>query len=271
MKIEIQQISAIAVKNLKIKFRSYQTYLYAFGFPLLFTFIFLFVFKAIEVPGGYNVFDLAFSSVLIYAASFGTINAAVSLTSEKHRGTLMRLDTTPIGRTKIFIGTLLSESVFLAIQLLLMVFLGYGFLGVRFHQQNLLLLIIGLILIFIFGISTLGIGIVISAYAKTADAATGISMCYVMPVLFLSGIFIPFDSPIVYFFPPFWVNQIFQQVVMLGDDLLTDSFRYHSLNLFSSEFTVIPLWGAIVIIIITTLVSLYGAIILFQRKTLTYQ
>ena len=271
MKIEIQQISAIAVKNLKIKFRSYQTYLYAFGFPLLFTFIFLFVFKAIEVPGGYNVFDLAFSSVLIYAASFGTINAAVSLTSEKHRGTLMRLDTTPIGRTKIFIGTLLSESVFLAIQLLLMVFLGYGFLGVRFHQQNLLLLIIGLILIFIFGISTLGIGIVISAYAKTADAATGISMCYVMPVLFLSGIFIPFDSPIVYFFPPFWVNQIFQQVVMLGDDLLTDSFRYHSLNLFSSEFTVIPLWGAIVIIIITTLVSLYGAIILFQRKTLSYQ
>ena len=271
MKIEIQQISAIAVKNLKIKFRSYQTYLYAFGFPLLFTFIFLFVFKAIEVPGGYNVFDLAFSSVLIYAASFGTINAAVSLTSEKHRGTLMRLDTTPIGRTKIFIGTLLSESVFLAIQLLLMVFLGYGLLGVRFHQQNLVLLIIGLILIFIFGISTLGIGIVISAYAKTADAATGISMCYVMPVLFLSGIFIPFDSPIVYFFPPFWVNQIFQQVVMLGDDLLTDSFRYHSLNIFSSEFTVIPLWGAIVIIIITTLVSLYGAIILFQRKTLSYQ
>ncbi len=229
------------------------------------------MFKSIEVPGGYNVFDFAFSSVLIYAASFGTINAAVSLTSEKHRGTLMRLDTTPIGRTKIFMGTLLSESVFLAIQLLLMVFLGYGLLGVRFHEQNVLLLIIGLFIIFIFGISTLGIGIVISAYAKTADAATGISMCYVMPVLFLSGIFIPFDSPIVYFFPPFWVNQVFQQVVMLGDNLMTDSFRYHSLNLFSAEFTVIPLWGAIVIIIIATLFLLYGGILLFQRKTLAYE
>jgi ABC-type transport system involved in multi-copper enzyme maturation permease subunit len=271
MRTEFQQVNAIAVKNLKIKFRSYQTYLYAFGFPILFTFIFLFVFKTIEVPGGYNVFDLAFSSVLIYAASFGTINAAVSLTGEKQRGTLMRLDTTSIGRTKIFMGTLLSESVFLAIQLLLMVFLGYGLLGVRFHQQNLLLLLIGLIIIFIFGISTLGIGIVISAYAKTADAATGISMCYVMPVLFLSGIFIPFDSPIVYFFPPFWVNQIFQQVVMLGDNLLTDSFRYHSLNLISAEFTVIPLLGAIAIIIIVTLVSLYGGILLFQRKTVVYE
>ncbi|MHA1977492.1 MAG: ABC transporter permease [Candidatus Hodarchaeales archaeon] len=271
MIIGLHQIIAIAVKNLKIKFRSYQTYLYAFGFPLLFTFIFLFVFNSIEVPGGYNVFDLAFSSVLIYAASFGTINAAVSLTSEKHRGTLMRLDTTPIGRTKIFIGTLVSESVFLAIQLLLMVFLGYGLLGVRFHEQNVLLLLIGLLIIFIFGISTLGIGIVISAYAKTADTATGISMCYVMPVLFLSGIFIPFDSPIVYLFPPFWVNQIFQQVVMLGDNVITDSFRYHSLNIFSAEFTVIPLWGAIVIIVIATLTSLYGAIQLFQRKTLVYE
>ena len=270
MNIQLQQVIAIAVKNLKIKFRSYQTYLYAFGFPILFTFIFLFVFQTIEVPGGYNVFDLAFSSVLIYAASFGTINAAVSLTSEKHRGTLMRLDTMPIGRRKIFFGTLLSESVFLAIQLLIMVFLGYGILGVRFHDQNVLLLIIGLIIIFIFGISTLAIGIVISAYAKTADTATGISMCYVMPVLFLSGIFIPFDSPIVYFFPPFWVNQIFQQVVMLGDNLFTDSFRYHSLNLFSAEFTGIPLWGAIIIIIMITLSSLYGAILLFQRKTLSY-
>ncbi|MHA1994703.1 MAG: ABC transporter permease [Candidatus Hodarchaeales archaeon] len=271
MNIELQQIIAIAVKNLKIKFRSYQTYLYAFGFPILFTFIFLFVFNSIEVPGGYNVFDLSFSSVLIYAASFGTINAAVSLTNEKHRGTLMRLDTTPIGRTKIFIGTLGSESVFLTIQLLLMVLLGYGLLGVRFHEQEVLLLIMGLILIFIFGVSTLAIGIVISAYAKTADAATGISMCYVMPVLFLSGIFIPFDSPIVYFFPPFWINQIFQQVVMLGDNILTDSLRYHSLNLLSAEFTVIPLWGSIILIIITTFVSLYAAILLFQRKTLIYE
>ena len=271
MKIELLQITAIAVKNLKIKFRSYQTYLYAFGFPILFTFIFLFVFKSIEVPGGYNVFDLAYSSVLIYAASFGTINAAVSLTNEKHRGTLMRLDTTPIGRTKIFVGTLVSESVFLAIQLLLMVFLGYGLLGVKFYNQNIILLIVGLLIVFVFGISTLGIGIVISAYAKTADSATGISLCYVMPVLFLSGILIPFDSPIVYFFPPFWVNQLFQQVVMLGDSFVTDSLRYHSLNLFSAEFTFIPLWGAFIVIILATLLLLYGGILLFQRKTLMYE
>jgi ABC-type transport system involved in multi-copper enzyme maturation permease subunit len=126
MTLELEKITAIAVKNLKIKFRSSQTYLYSFGFPILFTFVFYFVFKSISIPGGFNVFDLAFSSVLIYAASFGTINAAVSLTREKDRGTLMRLDTMSIGRARIFLGTLTSESVFLVIQLLLIALLGYG-------------------------------------------------------------------------------------------------------------------------------------------------
>ncbi|MHA2225789.1 MAG: ABC transporter permease [Candidatus Hodarchaeales archaeon] len=269
MKLELRQIIAISTKNLKIKFRSYQTYLYAFGFPILFTFIFYFVFKSIEVPGGFNVFDLAFSSVLIYAASFGTINAAVSLTNEKHRGTLIRLDTTTIGRTKIFLGTLLSESVFLVIQLLVIIFLGYGLLGVQWHQRNLFLLVVGLIIVFLFGISTLGIGIVISAYAKTADSATGISMCYVMPILFLSGILIPFESPIVYIFPPFWANQLYQQIVILGDNMLIDFVRFNSLSLFEANFSLIPLWGAVLIILVITAFSLTFGILLFQRKTMS--
>ncbi|MHA2247442.1 MAG: ABC transporter permease [Candidatus Hodarchaeales archaeon] len=269
MKIEIQQIIAIAMKNLKIKLRSSQTYLYSFGFPILFTFIFYFVFKSIEVPGGFNVFDLAFSSVLIYAASFGTINAAVSLTKEKDLGTLKRLDTTPIGRGKIFMGTLMSESVFLLIQLLVIILLGYGFLGVQWHEsQNVFLLAMGFLIVFLFGLSTLGIGIVISAYAKTADSATGISMCYVMPVLFLSGILIPFESPIVYVFPPFWANQIYQQVVVLGDNLLIDCFRYNSVSIFNAGFSFMPLWGAIFSLLAITLISLFIGILLFQRKTI---
>lgn len=269
MRVGVQMITAIAIKNLKIKFRSSQTYIYAFGFPILFTFIFYFVFKSIEIPGGFNVFDLAFSSVLIYAASFGTINAAVSLTKEKDLGTLMRLDTMPIGRARIFMGTLLSESVFLIVQLVLITLLGYGVLGVQWHEsQNLFLLALGLVIIFLFGLSTLGIGIVISAYAKTADSATGISMCYVMPVLFLSGILIPFESPIVYLFPPFWANQIYQQVVVLGDNLLFDCVRFNSASIFSSGFTFIPLWGAISILFVFTLISMYIGILFFQRKTI---
>jgi len=267
--IKPQLITAIAIKNLKIKLRSYQTYLYALGFPVLFTFIFYFVFKTIEVDFGYNVFDLAFSSVLIYTASFGTISAAVSLTSEKQLGTLMRLDTTPVGRARIFLGTLLSESIFLIIQLFIIVLLGYGLFQVQWLDNDLFLLFIGFIFVFLFGLSTLGIGIVISAYAKTADSATGLSMSYIMPVLFLSGILIPFESPIVYICPPFWANQIYQQVVILGDNLFLDGIRYNSINIFTAGYSIIPLWVGLLIIIGITCISLYIGIRLFQRKTLT--
>ena len=38
----LEQIMAIAVKNLKLKFRNWHTYLYTLGFPIMFTLIFYF-------------------------------------------------------------------------------------------------------------------------------------------------------------------------------------------------------------------------------------
>jgi len=140
---QIHIINTIAIKNLRIKLRNYQTFLYSFGFPLLFTVLFYFIFKPITVAsGGITVFDLAVSGMLIYSASFGTINAATSLTAEKERLTLTRLDTTPVGRAKIFIGTLLSESFFLIIQLILMFCISYGLLGAHWYDKNLYLLLL---------------------------------------------------------------------------------------------------------------------------------
>ncbi|MHA2295679.1 MAG: ABC transporter permease [Candidatus Hodarchaeales archaeon] len=265
---DIRAINAIACKNLKIKLRNTQTYLYSLGFPLLFTVLFYFMFKPMTVSNGMNVFDLATSGMLIYAASFGTINAATSLTTEKDRLTLIRLDTTPVGRTKIFIGTLLSESVFLIAQLVLMFVISYGLLGAQWYQRNLALLVIGFIIIFIFGLSTLGMGIIISAYAKSANSAVGLSMMYVMPILFLSGSMIPFESPIVYLCPPFWANQIYQQVVILGDNILSDGLRINAYNIFEAGFSSLPLWGSFIIIFAILISTLLIGIKLFQKKTL---
>jgi ABC-type transport system involved in multi-copper enzyme maturation permease subunit len=268
---DFQIINAIAKKNLKIKLRNHQTYLYSFGFPLLFTILFYIIFKPISVTSnGISVFDLAISGMLIYTASFGTINAATSLTIEKERLTLARLDTTPVGRAKIFFGTLLSESFFLIIQLVLMFTISYGLLGAQWYEKNLTLLILGFFIIFLFGLSTLGVGIIISASAKSANAAVGLSMMYVMPILFLSGSIIPFEHPIVYLCPPFWANQLYQQVVILGDDLWSDSLRLNAQNIFTAEFSSLPLWGSFIIILLILLGTTFIGIKLFQKKTLNH-
>ncbi len=265
----LQIIGAITVKNLKIKLRNYQTFLYSFGFPLLFTLLFYIIFKPISVTSnGITVFDMAVSGMLIYTASFGTINAATSLTTEKERLTLTRLDTTPVGRAKIFLATLMSESFFLIVQLIMMFTISYGILGARWYEEKFSLLILGFFIVFIFGLSTLGIGIIISANAKSANSAVGLSMMYVMPILFLSGSIIPFESPIVYLCPPFWANQLYLQIVILGDELWSSSLRLNTQNIFTAEFSALPLWGSFIIILLILVGTTFIGIKLFQRNTL---
>ena len=119
-------INAIVSKNFKIKLRNYQTYLYSIGFPLVFTILFYFIFNSNFVSdSNFSLFDFSIAGLVVYTASFGTINAATSLTQEKERQTLIRLDTTPASRINIYLGTLMSESVFLIIQLCMMYLICY--------------------------------------------------------------------------------------------------------------------------------------------------
>jgi len=90
-----------------------------------------------------------------------------------------------------------------------------------------------------------------------------------MPVLFLSGVMVPFENLIVYVFPPFWANQIYLQVVVLGHNLWTDPLLSNSDNIFNAGVTNIPLWGALVVIITFLFLTLIVGIFLFNRKTLT--
>ena len=263
----LEQIIAIAIKNLKIKLRNWHTYLYTIGFPIVFTVLFFFMFGSqdIETMSGWVVFDFAIAGMLVYAASFGTINAASAFSYEKHQGTLIRLDTTPIGRDKIFIGTLVSEAVILIIQLIIMFIIGYVVMQLRWHDYNIGLLLIGFIIMFIFGLSTLGLGIIISAYAKSEDTAVGIAMMYALPTTFLSGAMIPFESAIVYAFPPYYAFQIYTQVVINGENFWTTNLMSNT----GTGYTSLPLWGAFLIIVAFLAVTLIIGIILFQRKTLT--
>ena len=267
---DLKKISAIAMKNLKIKFRNWQSYLFAIGFPIFFTIIFYLVFGLDPIPGtDYRIYDLGIAGMMVYAAVFGIANAATALSQEKDTKTLLRLDTTPIGRSKIFLGTLISEFMFLVIQLLIMFTLAYGIFRLVWFEFNFGLLVFGFFLMILFGISMVGIGIIISAYAKTADSAVGISMMILLPISFLSGALMPLDFGIVYFMPPFYPFQIYKQVVVLGDNFWLDPFKVNSLDLFNAEsFFGLPIWGAFLIMVAYTIIFLVIGIYLFQKKTL---
>ena len=205
---------AIGIKGLKQKTRQWQYMFFSIAFPLMFV-VMLYFFLPTEVdPVGMTPYDYVFPGLVIYATGMGTVSSAIMFATDKKTGMLERLDAMPTGRKNIFLGTMLSETVFITIQILIMFVVGYGILGVYF--ESVFSLFTGFFMAFLFGISSVGIGIIIASFSKTPEAANGLSMMYIMPVLYASGTFFPFESVIVYFTPPYWFKQVFVQLTTLG-------------------------------------------------------
>lgn len=248
---------AIAIKNFKDKIRHWQVLFFSIGLPLLFVVMFYYML-------GKEIFTFAFSGVVVYATGVSTVNAAIAFSVEKSSGMLNRLDTMPTGRKNIFLGSLISELAFLTIQILIMFLIGYGAFGLEF--ESLLSLLLGFLIVELFGISCLGFGLIIASLSKTVEIANAASLMLLMLMLFLSGSLVPFESVIVYFLPPFWAKQVFLQLTVFGDGL--ENFLYSGSSIGAgSQLTNIPLWGGLMLIFAFTIGFLIFGVVIFQKKT----
>ena len=171
------KIIQIAIKNIKDKLRHWQYMVFSLGFAVMFTLMFYFFLGRVE-------FQYGFPGLIIYTTAAGTTSAAISLASDKTSGMLERLDTMPTGRKNLFLGTLLSETFMVSLQVLIMFILGYGVLQVPY--EGLFELFIGFFIAVLFGISSVGVGIIISGIAKTADIANAVALFYYIPIFLLS-------------------------------------------------------------------------------------
>ena len=254
----------IAIKNLKDKIRHWQYIFFSLGFPILFTIMFYFIFSQEADPSGLTYFDYGFPGMIMYAIGVGTMNAAIYFAGEKSSGMLTRLDTMPTGRKNIFLGALISESLFLMIQIIIMFLIGYSVLGLYFN--GFLELFFGFLVAMLFGISAVGLGIIIASISKNAQIANAFSLVVFMVLIFLSGSLMPFENPIVYFTPPYWAKQIYLQLTVLGNNL-NDNLYSSTLIGSSAEVIPIPIWGGLLIVLAYTVAFILLGIIVFQKKT----
>ena len=118
----------ISIKNLKDKLRHWQYVFFSLLLPIMFTIMFYFMLGTEKDPTGRSNFDYGFPGMIIYAIGIGTMNAAIMFAQDKKSGMLTRLDTMPTGRKNIFLGALISESLFLMLQIAIMFVFGM-FLG----------------------------------------------------------------------------------------------------------------------------------------------
>jgi ABC-2 type transport system permease protein len=254
----------IAIKNLKDKLRHWQYLFFSLGFPIMFTIMFYFIFGQEENPSGLTYFDFGFPGMIMYAIGVGTMNAAIYFAGERSSGMLTRLDTMPTGRRNIFLGALLSESLFLMLQIIIMFIIGYGILGL--YYKGLVELLFGFLVAILFGISAVGMGIIIASMSKNVQIANAFSLVVFMLLIFLSGSLMPFESPIVYFTPPYWAKQIYLQLTVLGNGL-NDHLYSSSLIGAGAEIIPITIWGGILIVFAYSIAFILLGIIIFQKKT----
>ena len=138
-------------------------------------------FKGFIVPG-------IVSLSIMQSALFGVVFTLVRL---RNQGVLKRLFATPISPKHFLVGSLTTRLLLLVMQTYVLLFVGILVAGVEVSPGYALFWLEVIPLIFLGGIVFASLGLAISGIAKTENTAAPLANIVSLPMMFLSGVFIP--------------------------------------------------------------------------------
>lgn len=150
-------------------------------------------------------------SILAMALMQLGIFAAIPLVQQREKGILKRLNTTPLPRWALVGSNILVRLLIATAQTLIIVGIGVVVLGVEITGNP--LVIAGFVVVG--ALTFTSIGYVIASFARTEEAANGMTSVIQFPLMFLSGIFFPLEVM------PEWLRGVatFLPLTYLGDAL----------------------------------------------------
>jgi len=169
---------------------------FTFAFPLMFLVIFCALLGNGTVPvGGRNVsqatyYVAAMASFAVITACYN--NIAIAITFQRDAGILKRINATPLPSAS-FLGARIMHALLVATLLVgLTAVFGHAFYGADIPTG--ITLVRFLIMLVVGATAFCALGFAISAVIPNFDAAAAIVNATILPLLFLSGIFIPFGT-----------------------------------------------------------------------------
>lgn len=170
---------------------------FTFVFPLMFLFIFNLVFGGgeIEVEGGTidvsTFYVPAIVALSVINACFTSISQTVAFNREQ--GVLKRVRGTPLPPLAFFLGRVM-QTVFITILLVIIVMaVGAVAFGVEIQTEKLPAMTVALV---VGAAAFCALGLATTAFIPNADAAPAIVNAVILPLLFVSDVFIPMqDAP----------------------------------------------------------------------------
>jgi ABC-2 type transport system permease protein len=180
------------------------------------------------VPGNPSYFNFIAPGIMMLTVMMSVMTGLpVAISQEKEVGTMDGMMVAPINRLSIILGKSLGQTARGLIQGVIILVLAVGLFGIAIHGS--LLLVFGLLLLGVF--SFVGLGIVMTSFAKDQETAQMMMMTLMFPMMFLSGVMFPIQSmpwymqDIAKFLPLTYAADALRKVMVLGagvSDISTD-------------------------------------------------
>lgn len=140
------------------------------------------------VPGHFSYFDFMAPGLMAMTVMMSVMTGLpAAITHEKEVGTLDGMMVAPVSRLVIILGKTFAQTVRGLLQGVLILVLAVVLFGVTIHGN--ILLIFALLLLGVF--SFVGLGVMITSFAKDQETAGMVMMTLMFPMMFLSGVFFP--------------------------------------------------------------------------------
>jgi ABC-2 type transport system permease protein len=158
------------------------------------------------VPGNFSYFEFMAPGLIAMNVMMSVMTGLpAAISHEREIGTLDGLMVSPINRLSIILGKTFAQTIRGLLQGTLILTIAVLFFGLTI--QGSLPLIFALLLLDVF--SFVGIGIVITSFAKDQETATMMMMTIIFPMMFMSGVFFPVQQ-----MP--WYMQSFSKLIPLS-------------------------------------------------------
>jgi ABC-2 type transport system permease protein len=143
------------------------------------------------VPGHFSYFDFIAPGLMAMTVMMSVMTGLpAAISHEREVGTLDGMMVAPINRLAIILGKTFAQTARGLLQGILILILAVALFGVTIHGN--ILLIFALLLLGVF--SFVGLGVVITSFAKDQETAMMVMMALMFPMMFLSGVFFPIQQ-----------------------------------------------------------------------------
>jgi ABC-2 type transport system permease protein len=191
-----------------------------------------------SIEGDFSYFDFIAPGIMAMTVMMSVMTGLpAAISQEREVGTLDGMMVAPISRLSVIVGKTLAQMARGILQGVLILFLATILFGVTVHGS--IFLVFGLLLLGVF--SFVGLGVVLTSFAKDQETAVMLMTTIMFPMMFLSGVFFPieqmpwFMQAISQFLPLTYVADSLRKVMVLGADIPA----------ISTELTILIVFGVV--------------------------